>query len=311
MKFDVQHASADPAWTPAIISPDAVTRFARAAEESGYASLGFTDHPAPSAAWVNSGGEGSADPFSSLGFCAAVTSTIRLFTWVLVLPYRNPFLTAHQTATLDALSGGRLTLAVGTGYLRGEFRALGIDFDRRREAFDEAIEVLRAAWAGGEVNYAGATFTAKATSPQPRPVQPSGPPLWLHGNSRWGLERAARYGDGWVALMADPRLYRTIRTAPIPDLDALSRKMAELRELTVAAGRDPAAVEVVATGNLPMFDARVGWDSARLADEVAVMAELGVDRTVLVICGDDPGAAEDTVRRLGEDLAVISSKTGD
>lgn len=76
------------------------------------------------------------DPFSALGFCAAVTSHIRLMTWVLVLPYRNPFLTAHQTASLDTLSGGRLILGVGTGCLRGEFRAIGADFEARRENFE-------------------------------------------------------------------------------------------------------------------------------------------------------------------------------
>ncbi|MEX5636456.1 hypothetical protein [Parafrankia sp. FMc2] len=74
MRFDVQHAIADPAWTPEILlSPSAVTRFARAAEDCGYSSIGFTDHPAPSAKWVRNGGEGSSDPFSALGFCAAVT----------------------------------------------------------------------------------------------------------------------------------------------------------------------------------------------------------------------------------------------
>lgn len=300
MRFDIQHSTADPAWTPAILSPPAVTRFARAAEEGGYASIGFTDHPAPSAAWVRGGGEGSVDPFSALGFCAAVTSTIRLLTWVLVLPYRNPLLTAHQTASLDALSGGRLTLGVGTGYLRGEFRALGAAFDRRLDTFDEAIEVIRAAWAGGEIIREGIPGT---TRPQPLPVQSPGPPLWVHGNSRWGRERAARYGDGWVGVLAHGSLARTMRTAPIPDLDALSRAIEELRTLTAEAGRDPDAVDVVVAGNWPLLDIRKGWDRARMADDVAVLAGLGVDRVVVTVCGDDPGAAEDTVRGLADDLA--------
>lgn len=304
MRFDVQHAIADPAWTPTILSPSAMARFARAAEESGYSSIGFTDHPAPSAKWVRSGGEGSADPFSALGFCAAVTSWIQLLTWVLVLPYRNPFLTAHQTASLDAISGGRLTLGVGTGYLRGEFRALGVDFETRRDRFDEAVDVLRAAWSGVDVTREGDGFHARETHPQPLPAQWPGPPLWVHGNSRWGRSRAARYGAGWVAILAADRLTKTMRTAPIRGLDELSRHIEDLRTRTVEQGRPAEAVEVVVSGHWPMLDVRRGWDTARLRDDVAALAELGVDRVVVVICGDDAGAAEDTVRRLGEELVT-------
>ncbi|MBX6387749.1 MAG: LLM class F420-dependent oxidoreductase [Frankia sp.] len=304
MRFDVQHATADPAWTPELLTSAALTRFARAAEEAGFGALGFTDHPAPSTPWVRGGGEGSADPFSALGFCAAVTTSIRLLTWVLVLGYRNPFLTAHQTATLDAISGGRLVVGVGTGYLRGEFRALGVDFEHRRELFDEAIEVLRSAWAGDEVSRSGVGWATKGTLPQPLPVQRPAPPLWIHGNSRWGRQRAARHGDGWIAVLASDQMFRTMRTAPIEGLDELSRRIDELRELTAAAGRDPGAVEVVATGNWGLLDIRKGWYAARMREEAAELGELGVDRVVLVICGDDPGAAEDTVRRLGEELVL-------
>ncbi|MCP9948248.1 TIGR03619 family F420-dependent LLM class oxidoreductase [Actinomadura madurae] len=199
VKFDVQHAVADPRWTPAILSPAAMTRFARAAEESGYGALGFTDHPAPSGTWVRSGGEGSVDPFSALGFCAAVTSKIRLLTWVLVLPYRNPMLTAHQTASLDALSGGRLIVGVGAGYLRGEFRALGIDFTTRREVFDEAIEVVRAAWSDGDVTYQGKGFEAKENRVQPSPAQRPGPRCGstATAGSAWNAQPGTRTG-GWA-----------------------------------------------------------------------------------------------------------------
>jgi len=120
MQFAVQHGIGDPRWTPAIISPDATKRIATTAERLGYGAIGFTDHPAPSNRWVESGGEGAAELFTSLGFCAAVTSTVRLITYVLLPTYRNPFVTAHQAATLDHLSGGRLTLGLGTGYLKSE-----------------------------------------------------------------------------------------------------------------------------------------------------------------------------------------------
>jgi hypothetical protein len=101
--------------------------FARVAEQCGYSGIAFTDHPAPTVRWTQAGGEGSADPLVSLAYCAAVTHAIELMTFVLVLPYRNPFLLAHQVNTLDALSGGRVTLGLGTGYLKGEMRALGVN----------------------------------------------------------------------------------------------------------------------------------------------------------------------------------------
>ena len=125
VKFGIQHSVGDPAWTPAILAPAAVSSWVRTAEDVGFDAIGFTDHPAPSAAWVDSGGEGVADLFAGLAFCAALTSRVRLLTFVLVAPYRNPFLAAHQLATLDALSGGRLTVGLGTGYLFGEFKTMG------------------------------------------------------------------------------------------------------------------------------------------------------------------------------------------
>jgi alkanesulfonate monooxygenase SsuD/methylene tetrahydromethanopterin reductase-like flavin-dependent oxidoreductase (luciferase family) len=281
MRFDVQHPVADPAWSPSILRPDALRRFARAVEECGYGGIGFTDHPAPSEKWVRGGGEGSIDPFSALGFCAAVTSSVRLVTWVLVLPYRNPFLTAHQAASLDVLSDGRLTLGLGTGYLRAEFLALGADLDRRLATF---------------------------VHPQQVPVQRPAPPLWVHGNSRWGRERAARYGDGWVGVLTGDPLAGVIRTAPMAGLDALRRNVDELRTLTSDAGRDPSAVEAVLAGNWPMLDVRKGWDADRLLADVDALREIGVDRVFLTICGDDAGAAEDTVRRFAEEIVAVSQE---
>jgi probable F420-dependent oxidoreductase len=300
VRFAVQHGVGDPRWTPAVLRPDAVAGFARAAEESGFHALGFTDHPAPSGNWVRAGGEGSADPFSSLGFCAAVTSTIRLLTFVLVLPYRNPFLAAHQLATLDHLSGGRLVIGAGTGYLKSEMLALGVEPDRRLVDFDRAWELMTQAWAGGDVVADGPGVSTRGTLMQPLPLQQPHPPLWVHGNSRFGRERAARLGQGWLVIMGDEQQAATIRTRRIADLDALRADIAELRRLTEEAGRPP--VEVVVAGSWPMLDVRVGWDADARVAEVAELAAMGVDWMAMLTCGDDPAAAEDTVRCFGEDV---------
>jgi probable F420-dependent oxidoreductase len=302
MKFAVQHAVSDPAWSPDILSPRAVIGFARAVEDAGFAALGFSDHPAPSMRWVESGGEGSADPLTSLAFCAAVTTRVRLFSWVLVLPYRNPLLTGHQIATLDALSGGRLTLGLGSGYLRSEFGALGADFDSRLASFDETMAVLRQSWTARQLAYDGPALRTRGTSIQPSVVQRPHPPLWLHGNSAWGRERAAQYGQGLIALLTNDVLARTIRTAPVPDTDTLERIVDDFHVRLAAAGRERREVDLIVTGMWSQLDTRLGWDNDALLSDVATFEKLGADWLVITVCGDDPAAAEDTVRRFGEEI---------
>jgi probable F420-dependent oxidoreductase len=279
-----------------------VAAFARRAEQSGFAALGFTDHPAPSANWVRAGGEGSADPFSALGFCAAVTTTIQLLTFVLVLPYRNPLLAAHQLATLDHLSAGRLIVGAGTGYLKSELLALGADPAQRLEDFDQAWDVMTRAWSGEQLTIAGRGLSARGTQLQPLPLQQPHPPLWVHGNARFGRERAAKLGQGWLVVLGDEQLARTMRTRRLPDLGVLRHDIEELRHLTAEAGRTP--VEVVVAGRWPMLDVRKGWDADRCIEQVAELAELGVDWMVALCCGDDALAAEETVHRFGEDVVL-------
>ena len=118
-------------YNPEFTTKEALTRFCQVAEAAGFAGIGFTDHPAPTERWLKAGGHDALDPFAALSFCAAVTDRMRLIPNILVLPYRNPFVVAKSVATLDALSGGRFTLAVATGYMRGEYKALGVDFEER------------------------------------------------------------------------------------------------------------------------------------------------------------------------------------
>ena len=173
MRIVVQHAVGDPAWDPSVLAPPFVADFARLAEKHGYAGIAFTDHPAPTLRWTAAGGEGSADPLVSLAYCAAVTSSIELMTFVLALPYHNPFRLAHQAATLDALSGGRLTLGLGTGYLRGEMRAMGADPAARLEAFDAVLETMLTAWSADSVS---GSFPASV--PPPAPGARAAPTRW-------------------------------------------------------------------------------------------------------------------------------------
>jgi probable F420-dependent oxidoreductase len=304
VKIVVQHAVGDPGWQPSVLAPPFVGEFARLAERHGYAGIAFTDHPAPTVRWTAAGGEGSSDPLVSLAYCAAVTSSIELMTFVLALPYHNPFRLAHQAATLDALSGGRLTLGLGTGYLRGEMRAMGADPDARLALFDAVLETMLTAWTAESVSGSGPGWSAREVHVQPRPLQQPHPPLWFHGNSAFGRERAARYGGGWLAILTTAQLATTIRTAHLPDLNAARLAIEDLHRRCEVAGRDPASVSLGLSGLWPMLDIRQGWDPDAIVEAARAAASIGVGTLFTTICGDDPLAANETLAAFGEQVVL-------
>ena len=219
-----------------------VVEFARAAEEAGFDAIGFTDHPAPTHRWISAGGHDALDPFAALAFCAAVTERLLLIPNVVVLPYRNPLLVAKSVATIDALSGGRFVLAVGTGYLKGEYRALGVDFDQRNDLFDEAIEVMRGVWTTDDFQYEGPNFTAHGQTANPKPSKPI--PIWIGGNSRLSRRRVVEKADGWVPFPAPRGLAATARTVPLETLDDLRALLEDLWRQAESADRDPSEIDI-------------------------------------------------------------------
>src|SRR5207249_1707922 len=142
-------------------SGPAVAETARAAERAGFDAVAVTDHPFPHDEWMRSGGHHALDPFVALSFAAAATARIRLLTFIYVLPYRNPFLSAKAAASLDVLSGGRFVFGVAAGYLEPEFAALGVPFAERDALADEAIRAMQAAWGGTTVHFEGKHIAAR------------------------------------------------------------------------------------------------------------------------------------------------------
>jgi probable F420-dependent oxidoreductase len=163
------------------LSPEAVIQVTQLAERVGFAGGNVTDHPCPSARWLDSGGHYAQDPFVMLSFVAAATRTLRLQTGILVLPYRNPFITARSVATLDVFSGGRVTLGLGAGYLKGEYFALGADFEHRNDIMDEYIRAMKMAWEGVEFSFKGTGYEARGARMLPAPLQRPHPPLLIGG----------------------------------------------------------------------------------------------------------------------------------
>ncbi|RAY11551.1 LLM class F420-dependent oxidoreductase [Actinomadura craniellae] len=206
------------------------------AERYGFDGLSFSEHPIPGTRWLNSGGHQTLDPLVALGYVAGATERLRLLTHLAVAPYRNPFLLAKAAATLDKLSGGRLTLGLGTGYQKSEFYALGVDMDERNALFDEALDVLPLHWSGEPFSYQGRHFSARDVIARPRPVQDP-IPIWVGGNSRLSRRRVAERAQGWMPMTGGAQLSATARTPALGTVAELADAITELRAAAAAAGR--------------------------------------------------------------------------
>jgi probable F420-dependent oxidoreductase len=282
MKFSVQLPTDRVDRGDEFVSGAAVAEMASAAESAGFDGVYVTDHPIPGEKWLRTGGHHSLDPFVALSFAAAATERLRLITYVLVLPYRNPFLAAKAAASLDVLSGGRLVLGVSAGYLEAEFAAAGADFAARNEATDDAIAALRATWTGEVVSLAGRGYRAEANRALPRPVQQPGPPIWVGGNSKRAIRRAVELAEGWLPFPAPARLATHVRTAALGSLDDLRERLAYARDHAAKVGRTaPLDVSFVPFGfELGVKDAPA---AARFAEAVPAYADLGVTWLALAL----------------------------
>ena len=248
----------------------AVAEMASHAEERGIDGVFVTDHPAPDDRWLAGGGHHALEPTVALSFAAAATTTLRIVTNIYVLAYRNPLLAAKTLASLDVLSGGRLTVGVAAGYLRSEFKALGAEFEHRNEALDEGLRVLTAAWTGESVVAGGETWSARGNTILPRPIQRPRPPLWCGGNSKTAMRRAVELGDGWLPFGTPVGLSGAVRTAEISSVADLARRIEMLDQLCEAHGR--------AERPTICFSPLSAWDEPeRLVDEVGELEALGVD----------------------------------
>lgn len=217
-----------------------VAQVARSAEAAGWEGLAFTEHPAPGARWLASGGHQTLDPFVALATAASVTSRLRLLTYLAVAPYRNPSLLAKAAASVDKVSEGRFVLGMGAGYQKSEFFALGVDFEERNVLLDEVLDVLPMHWSGEPFSYRGAHFEARDVVARPRPVQDP-IPIWLGGNARRTLRRIAERCQGWMPLVGPPEVSATARTPHLATTADVAARVAELRDL---AGERPTALDI-------------------------------------------------------------------
>ncbi|HEY3737832.1 MAG TPA: LLM class F420-dependent oxidoreductase [Jatrophihabitans sp.] len=241
------------------------------AEQAGFDAISFTEHPAPSARWLESGGHQSLDPFVALAAAGAVTSTIRLMTNLTVAPYRNPMLLAKSAATLDRLSGGRVILGMGVGYLKSEYVSLGVDFEERNVLFDEALAVLPLHWSGEPFSFEGTHFSAREVVALPKPTQQP-IPIWIGGNSNLSRRRVVNSAHGWMPMLGPASLSTAVRTKNIETLEELAPIVAETRAKAAEVGR-PDAIDICCTYDL---NVQTGTNAEQHREQIAAYEKAGV-----------------------------------
>ena len=297
MHFTITHPMHRHPYNPELVSGDGIAAVAAAVEAAGFHGFGFTDHPAPTQRWLEAGGHDALDPFVAMAYAAARTTTLRLIPNIVVLPYRNPFLVAKSGASLDLLSGGRFTLAVGVGYLKREFAALGVDYEQRAELFDEALDVIRTIWTTDDVSFEGKHFSAHGITAHPRPVSQPHPPIWVGGNTGAARRRVAQKGDGWCPFPAPALLAQTARTAPLDSVDGLADGIADLRRRVDEAARDWSKFDVVFTnldGGSPADD---DFNADAYLSGMEKLGALGVTWLQVGLPGDSVAHATETIER--------------
>ncbi len=229
-----------------------IRTIAEAAERLGYGVISASDHivvPSTVAAnypysetgefaWTADGSTDCMEQFTLLAWLAAVTHKIRLLTSVVVVPHRNPLVMAKAIATTDQLSGGRVTVGCGAGWMREEFEALNIaDFDARGRVTDEYIGVMMELWQQDRASFHGEFIDFSDVSAEPKPVQRPHPPIWIGGESMPAIRRTVKLGDAWYPFGTNPKFR-------MDTIDSFVARRDKLFAEAERAGRDPASIRL-------------------------------------------------------------------
>jgi len=245
-----------------LAKPDSILRIAEGAERLRFSSVFVTDHvvlPTSSAKSVYPyspsgqlpGGmdQDYLEPLALMSHLAHATRRVRLGTSVLVIPYRNPVLAAKMLATIDVLSGGRVILGAGVGWLEEEFEALAAPpFAERGRVTSEYLQLMRQCWTASPVSFQGRYYSLRDVHALPRPRQAGGIPIWIGGHTDGALRRAAELGDGWHPIGLRP----PARLEPAE----YAQKVQRLHGYARAAGRDPASITLTFRAPMQVLGSR-------------------------------------------------------
>ena len=244
------------------------------------------------------------EPLAALNFLAGCTQKIRLGTHVLILPYRNPVLTAKMISTLDVLSEGRFILGAGVGWMEEEFKALGLDtFAQRGAVTDEYIQLFKELWTKDNPEFQGEHYQLSESGFQPKPVQKPHPPIWIGGHTNPAIRRAAKYGDGWMPI--------GLRPPAILEPEELAEKIARLRRLTMEAGRPEDAVSLCFCTGVTFDDSpgatrrMMSGRAEQIAADLRQYQDLGIRNFILGFPGDSVAAVDEAMEQFSKQVMPL------
>ena len=292
-----------------LAQPETVLTLAQVAEQAGFGSIWLADHVAfpttfesrypfsATGAFPAPTDDPLLEPIAAMGVLAGATKHIRIGTAVLIIPYRNPIVTARQLITIDQFSGGRVILGAGVGWLKEEFEALDTaDFALRGKATDEYLDIFKAMAAGGEVGFEGETYRFDPVHSVPGSVQRPHPPILIGGVSNPALRRVVRHG-GWLATALEPR--------QVPE------RLAALKRYAEEAGRDYDELDLVYKLFIAPGEPREGpfggrdpgsGSQAQIVDDLKAILDAGFESIIIRYRGNSAAEQTEQMERFAGDI---------
>jgi len=296
--------------------PDQLRSVAQRAEDLGYDHVWVSDHiilPKKVDSFYPYAADGVAtfkpdepyfEPLAALNYIAGCTQRIRLGTHVLIIPYRNPVLTAKILSSLDVLSGGRLILGAGVGWMEEEFQAMGLDTYKERGAVtDEYLQLYKELWTSENPSFDGKYYQLSGSGFEPKPAQKPHPPIWIGGHTGPAIRRAAKYGDGWMPI--------GLRPPAILDPEELGGKIARLRKLTVEAGRPDDAVDLTFSTSVVFNDSAgssremMQGRPEQIAADLRQYQDLGVSNFIIGLQGSTVPELQENMERFSREVMTL------
>lgn len=296
-----------------LATPDNLVALAQRAERLGFSIITAGDHivvprriespypysrihrPRTEHRWL--------DQMTALAFLAAHTTKVRLLTSVMVVPYRHPLMAAKALATIDVLSGGRLIVGCGIGWMEEEFQLLGLPpFRHRGTVSNDYIRAIKELWTSDNPTFEGSYVRFSDVWFDPRPVQKPHPPIWIAGESPAALKRAGRLGDGWEPVVNHPEF-------PLDTPEQVARSLAEVQRYAREAGRDPSRIEVAYEAEWNSKQARILPDGNRRAftgnreqirSDVVAFDQIGVRYAIFTLPHTSPETCVERMEAIAE-----------
>ena len=302
------------------IKPDALANIAKLGDRLGFFCMVMPDHvlqpnkvnsPYPYSVTgdileAGQSGDGEwPEQITTLAFLAGVTERIRLVTSVMIIPYRNPILTAKMLSTLDMLSKGRLILGAGVGWMEEEFELLNAKpFAERGAVTNEYLQAFIELWTQDDPKFDGEYVSFTDITFLPKPVQKPHPPIWIGGQSKPAIRRAARLGNGWHPVGAIP-------ATPL-EPEELAANLVLLREYAEKAGRDPSTIDI--SMKAPLYDSgntigtrrRFSGSPEDVQQDVQTYTDVGVTHLIFDFRTSDPHQTEDLMAKFAEEVMAVT-----